>query len=239
MDYSQEEQQAITKSMVDKIHNESYQTTEDELIQDKDWITASKDVYKELNGKEWSGADEDLAKEGLSMMSQFNYNLTLGTINYTAKMQDADDKTKLSFYYMMDTYDKKDISGRGVARAFKEIGLDPSSYIGIATLGAGFVGKQAVGQTAKAGLKEMFKQGAMNYLKNTTATVATEAGIYTATDDLARQSAKVGANMQDNIDLTETAIAGGTGAVLGGTVAKAVPMAVSGVKKVVEKVTND
>lgn len=215
INYSETDQRTITKEMADKIYNDSYTTTEEELVKDTNWIEASKSVYKQLEGVEWSGSDEDLAKKGLDMMGRFNYNLTLGTINYTAQLQDADDQTKLSFYYMMDMYDKKDISGNGVLRAFKEMGLDPASYIGIGTLGLGFAGKQAAAATAKTGLKEMLKQGAIKYLQSATAVAATEGAIYTGVDDFARQEAAIGAGVQDEYSPGQTAVAGVVGATVG------------------------
>lgn len=218
--YNEDEQRAITKQMADKIYNDSYSTTEEELQKDVNWIQASKDVYKQLEGVEWSGSDEDLAKKGLDMMSRFNYNLTLGTINYTAQLQDAPDQTKLSFYYMMDMYDKKDISGNGVLRAFKEMGLDPASYIGIGTLGMGFAGKQAAATATKTGLKSMLKQGAIKFLQSPAAVAATEGAIYTGVDDVARQDAAIGAGVQDEYSPGQTALATGIGAAAGAGIVK-------------------
>lgn len=233
--YSNEEQQVLTKEMSDKIYNDSYSTTEEELQKDTNWIEASKSVYKELEGVEWSGSDEDLAKTGLDMMSRFNYNLTLGTINYTAKLQDADPQTKLSFYYMMDMYDKKDISGNGVLRAFKEMGLDPASYIGIGTLGLGFAGKQATATAAKTGLKAMLKQGAMKFLQSPTAVAATEAGIYTGVDDFARQDAAIGAGVQDEYSPGQTAVATTIGAGVGAGFVQGAKAAGRGISKVIKE----
>ncbi len=218
--YSDEETRTLTKEMSDKIYNDSYSTTEEELKTDTNWIEATKSVYKELEGVEWSGADEDAAKTGLDLMSRFNYNLTLGTINYTAKLQDADPKTKLAFYYMMDMYDKKDISGNGVMRAFKEMGLDAASYIGIGTLGMGFAGKQAATVAAKTSLKAMLKQGAIKFLQSPTAVAATEGAIYTGVDDIARQDAAIGAGVQDEYSPGQTALATGIGAAAGAGIVK-------------------
>lgn len=237
MNYSEADQRTITKEMSDKIYNDSYTTTEEELVQDTNWIQASKDVYKQLEGVDWSGSDEDVAKKGLDMMSRFNYNLTLGTINYTAQLQDAPDQTKLSFYYLMDMYDKKDISGNGVLRAFKEMGLDPASYIGIGTLGMGFVGKQAAAATAKTGLKEMLKQGAIKYLQSTTAVAATEGAIYTGVDDFARQDAAIGAGVQDEYSPGQTAIAAGVGAGVGAGFVQGAKAVGKGINKVIQKET--
>lgn len=234
-DYTENEQQIMTKEMSDKIYNDSYSVTEEELQKDTNWIEASKDVYRELEGVEYSGADEDLAKQGLDMMSRFNYNLTLGTINYTAKLQDADDKTKLSFFYMMDMYDKKDISGNGVLRAFQEMGLDPASYIGIGTLGMGFAGKQAATTAAKTGVKTMLKKGAMNFLKNQTAVGAAEGAIYTGVDDIARQDAAIGAGVQDEFSPGEAVAATALGAGVGAGLVKGTQAISNGVKKLTKK----
>ncbi len=231
--YSNEEQQVLTKEMSDKIYNDSYSTTEEELQKDTNWIEATKGVYKQLEGTEWSGSDEDAAKKGLEMMSRFNYNLTLGTINYTAQLQGADDKTKLEFYYMMDMYDKKDISGNGTLRAFKEMGLDPASYIGIGTLGMGFAGKQAATTAAKTGLKSMLKQGAIKYLQSPTAIAATEGAIYTGTDDFARQDAAIGAGVQDEYSPGQTAVATTIGAAAGAGIVKGTQAVGSKISKVV------
>lgn len=233
--YTLNEQQNLTKEMSDKIYNDSYSVTEEELQKDSNWIEATRDVYRELEGVEFGGPDEDIAKQGLDIMSRFNYNLTLGTINYTAKLQDADDKTKLSFYYMMDMYDKKDISGNGVMRAFKEMGLDPASYIGIGTLGMGFAGKQAATTAAKTGLKAMLKQGVMKFLQNPTAVAATEGAIYTGVDDVARQDAAIGAGVQDEYSPTQTAVATGIGAAAGAGIVKGTQV----VGKVVKKLTKE
>jgi hypothetical protein len=236
--YSDEETRTLTKEMSDKIYNDSYSTTEEELKTDTNWIEATKSVYKELEGVEWSGADEDAAKTGLDLMSRFNYNLTLGTINYTAKLQDADPKTKLAFYYMMDMYDKKDISGNGVMRAFKEMGLDPASYIGIGTLGMGFVGKQAAATTAKTGLKAMLKQGAIKFLQSPTAVAATEGAIYTGVDDIARQDAAIGAGVQDEYSPGQTALATGIGAAAGAGIVQGTKAIGRGISNVVNEQEN-
>jgi len=232
--YSEDEQRVLTKEMSDKIYNDSYSTTEEELQTDANWIEATKDVYKQLEGVEWSGSDEDLAKKGLDMMSRFNYNLTLGTINYTAQLQDADPKTKLSFYYMMDMYDKKDISGNGVMRAFKEMGLDPASYIGIGTLGMGFAGKQAAATAAKTGLKSMLKQGAIKFLQSPTAVAATEGAIYTGVDDVARQDAAIGAGVQDEYSPGQTALATGIGAAAGAGIVQGTKAIGKGIARTIE-----
>lgn len=230
-DYTTEEKRNAVNDMANKIYDDQYSITEEELIKDSNWIEASKDVYKELEGQEWSGSDEDLAKEGLNMMSRFNFNLSMGTINYTRQLKDADDKTKMSFYYLIDTYDKKDISKNGVLRAFKEIGLDPMTYIGIGSFGFGFAGKQATTQVAKKGLKEMLKEGAKRFVQSPTAVAATESAIYSGADDIARQEAAIGAGVQDEFSPEQTAAVSATGAALGAGLVKGASKAAKLIKK--------
>lgn len=203
------------KAMVDSLYDEEKSFVEEELTKDKAWITASKNVYKHLEGMEWDGSDEDIAKEGLSMMSKFNFNITTGTLGMTNDMLDADDDTKLSFYYMLDTYDKKDISLRGIGRAMKELALDPASYVGLSTLGAGFVGKQAAAVGAKQSVKKIMKAGARRFLQNPVAVGAVETAAYAMTDDLARQNAKIEAKMQEGVNIGENILHGVAGAGLG------------------------
>ena len=113
------------------------------------------------------------------------------------------------------------------------MGLDPATYIGIGTLGAAFVGKEAVRQGAKTGIKAMLKKGATKYAKSVTAVSATEAGIYTGVDDLARQEVEVQAGAREEIDATQTAITTAVGATIGA----AIPEAVKGINKMIKKGT--
>ena len=233
MAYTLEEQKGINLDMATKAYNDQKQITEEELIKDANWIEASKNIYKWQNGIDYEGDDESIAKEGLEQMSKFNFNLAAGTVPMALKLEDADDETKANFLYMMDTYDNKDISMNGTLRALKQMGLDPTTYIGIGTLGYAFAGKEAVRQGAKTGIKAMLKKGATKYAKSVTAVSATEAGIYTGVDDLARQEVEVQAGAREEIDATQTAITTAVGATIGA----AIPEAVKGINKMIKKGT--
>ena len=226
----------IVSDMAQEIYNTEREYTEQDLGKDATWIEASRMAYKYFNNSDFNGTDEEAAKAGFEMMGEFNYNMALGTIPMAAKIGEASDEQKLAFYYMMDTYDKKDVSAAGVGRFFKNVGLDPTTYIGIGTLGFGFAGKAAGSQAAKAGLKEMLKQGAKKYLQSTTTVAATEGAIYTAADDIARQNVAVEAGMQEEIDPTQTAAAAGIGAAGGAGLAKGGELAVKGVKAGVKQI---
>lgn len=241
--YSQDEQKQIIDDMSASIYNKERTYTEDELGKDAVWIEASKAVYKHFNGSDYVGTPEELAKEGLNIMGEFNYNMTFGTAAQTAKIQDADDYTKTAFYYMMDTYDKKDISSAGVGRAFKEMALDPLNYaMVIGTAGVGFFGKQAAGSAAKAALKEGLKQSAMRYMTNPVALGAVEGAAYTVADDYARQDAAVGAGFKEGYDPVQGAMAGAVGAGVGAGLVKAADVgfkaAGTGIEKISSSVKN-
>ena len=240
--------QQIVRDMVQEIYDKEREYTEQELSKDATWVEASRMAYKYFNDSDFTGTDEEAAKAGLEMMGEFNYIISYGvnpatgkvyegTIPMAAKISGASDEQKLAFYYMMDAYDKKDISAAGVGRFFKNVGLDPTTYVGIGTLGWGFAGKAAGGQAAKAGLKEMLKQGAKKYLQSTTAVAATEGAIYSAADDIARQNVAVEAGFQEDINATQTALAAGIGAATGAGLVKGGELAVKGVKQVVKKIS--
>lgn len=235
--YTQEEQQQITDDMSASIYNKERTYTEDELGKDAVWIEASKAVYKHFNGSDYVGTPEELAKEGLNIMGEFNYNMTFGTAAQTVKIQDADDYTKTAFYYMMDTYDKKDVSSAGVGRAFKEMALDPLNYaMVIGTAGVGFFGKQAAGSAAKGVLKEVLKQSAIRYMTNPVAVGAVEGAAYTVADDYARQDAAIDAGFQEGYDPVQGAVSGAVGAGVGAGLVKATDVAVKGIGKGINKV---
>lgn len=235
--YTQEEQQQIIDDMSASIYNKERTYTEDELGKDAVWIEASKAVYKKLRGSDFVGTDEELAKEGFNIMSEFNHDMTFGTAGQTLTMDDADDYTKTAFYYMIDTYDKKDISKEGVKRALWQMGSDPLNWaMVIGTAGVGFFGKQAAGSAAKAALKEGLKQSAIRYMSNPVAVGAVEGAAYTVVDDAARQDAAVGAGFQEGYDPVQGAIAGTVGAGVGAGLVKGTDVAVKGIGKGINKV---
>jgi len=217
--------------MSQKIYDDEREYTEAELQKDATWAEASRKAYKAINGSDFNGTDEEAASEGLSMMGEFNYNLALGTIPMASKMGEVDDESKLAFYYMMDTYDKKDISWNGVGRFLKGIGTDPTTYVGISTLGIGLGAKEAAKFTARQGLKEMLKTGAKKFIQSTTAVAATEGALYVGAEDVARQEVGIQAGVQEEYDPTQTAVAAGMGAAGGAGLVQATKAVGKGIGK--------
>jgi len=182
-------------------------------------IMASNDPTPTLADIPFEQMDDAQKKEyaefGLEFMGQFNYNLPMMGVR-TAELSSMDDDTKFRFLQMMKTYDDKDITWSGTARFFKNMLSDPTTYIGLGTLGIGVVGRHGVQQTTKLAIKEAFKKS----IKSPTALAAYEGGTYFAADNALRQSVKVQGGEQAGFDFGESVESFGMGALFGGALAK-------------------
>ena len=116
----------------------------------------------------------------------------------------------------MDMYDEKEASFAGFGRALKGIATDPSTFVGISTLGAGTLGAQALKQALKEGVKQSVKAGA----KRGAAIGSLEGATYAAADNAFRQQARINAGVQDSFDYSQSAksaaVGAGIGAPIGG-----------------------
>ncbi len=219
----------LIEAMKTSMQQKGKEYKEAELYKDKTWIEASSLVYKMKEGKDFQGYTEDLAQYGIDKMSEFNYNISFGMVPDVLDVEDADHDTQVAFAYMMDTYDKKDVTIEGFGRAAKELALDPTSYVGIGTLGVGFAVKKSAQEVAKQGLKNRLMAKISSYLTNEVAIGATEGALYTAGDEVARESVYQDAGMMDGYSPENIAIAGGLGAVAGGGIVKGVKMVGKGI----------
>lgn len=217
------------QAMKNAMQRKGKEYKEAELIKDPVWHEASALVYKMKEGKAFKGSPEDLAKYGIDKMSEFNYNVSFGMVPDVMDIEKADMDTKIAFAYMMDTYDKKDATLEGFGRAVKELALDPTSYAGIGTLGAGFAMRKTGAELVKEGLKNRLMGGIKKYLKNEVAVGATEGALYTAGDNLARQKVYKESGMTSKISKKDIAISAGLGAVAGGGIVKGVKLAGKGI----------
>jgi hypothetical protein len=116
--------------------------TTESLQHDPDWLHASKVTYGKREGKPFTGTDAEAAEYGVNQMGWFNYNLPTMAVDAN-RMRTADTEEKQAFLHLMDTYDKLGISWGGVGRALKGIAADPSTYVGLSTLGIGMAGSTA------------------------------------------------------------------------------------------------
>jgi len=186
---------------------------QDVLTTDRDWLYASGRLHKMNEGKEFVGTAKDLADYGLDKLGYFNYNIGSMALD-TRALSQADKEDQKAFLYLMEKYDELAPSWRGAGRMAKGVATDPTTYLGLASLGIGFGGSQAakaVGKSAvKLGLKEALKAG-----------IAT--GAYSAADDIMRQDVERNVRTDQEYSGARTlgaaAIGGTIGAVLGGGVA--------------------
>lgn len=197
--------------------------TEPELLQDKNFIDASKVMYFKDKGSRANMSDEEVAKWGLDYISQISYNLAdLGATAYN--IDDYSMTEKLSMAYLFDALDEKDISTNGVFRALKGVVTDPTTYMGVGLL---------TRSTGVAG-KNMFKSKLMQAIK----TSAIEGGIYAGVENAMKQDIE-GDTKGSDYSVMENLLAMAVGTTIGG-LAPAVPKmageAVKGVAKASQKV---
>jgi hypothetical protein len=215
-EYSQKQKTTIRKK-------DSVKLTEESIVKDPNWIKSSKNVYKMNEGANAPDLESDdaYAKYALNYMGWFNYNLPKMGLEATQLKQATSEQQK-DFVTLMDMYDEKEASFAGFGRALKGIATDPSTFVGITTLGAGTLGAQALKQGIKEGVKQATKAG----LKRGAAIGSIEGATYAAADNALRQTARINANAQESFELGQTAksaalgasLGAGLGGALGGTV---------------------
>ena len=200
-------------------------TTEDSLVLDQDFLAAARNVYSfNSNGRKFDGSDQELADYALDTMGWFNYNLPKMTVD-AAIVSRADDNTKASFLYLMEAYDDKNISWDGTWRFIKGVGLDPTTYAGLATFGIGTAASAGGKIATKEGLKALFKGGMRN-----TVIAGVEGGIYSAVDDINRQVIETSVTGEE-LDFARTGKAALFGTAFGGTIGFAATPLINKVQK--------
>ena len=211
---------------------------EDELI-DVDsergqvWAAASKVIYDSM----YDGVnsitvkapenEQDFGRFGVEFYGQLEHNFSQMGYNI-AKLQGADERTKMALYHLQSEYGKLPMfSWNGAKRFAKGLSTDPTTYASVGTLGLGFLGRAGVKQTTKQGFKEMLRQG----ITNPYAIAAIEGGGYTGLYDYFTQEIAVEAGMQDEIDAGQVALSTGIGAAAGPAVVAAGEGIVKGAQK--------
>lgn len=180
--------------------------TAESLQHDPDWIHASKVTYAKREGKPFSGTDAEAADYGVNQMGWFNYNLPMMAVDAN-RMRSADADEKRAFLHLMETYDKLGVSWGGVGRAAKGLLADPSTYVGLSTLGFGMAGSTAGKVLTKEGIKSLLKTGVQ---------ASVEGALWTGVQDSVQQSAKINAGGQAEFDTGKALGAAALGGVAGG-----------------------
>ena len=202
--------------------------SEAELKKDPEWIRVAKSIY-EFNEGTTAGfqkdgkpkklnSDKEYADYALRYMGWFNYNIPKMGNEALDLFQFANQQQKEDFVKAMDMYDNKKISWAGAGRFIKGVGFDPSTYVGLATLGTGLVARAGAKEAAKQGIKEFVKQGAVQGAK----IGAIEGAAYSTVDNALRQSARIMSGQREGFDFGESGqsalFGAGVGGALGGTI---------------------
>lgn len=182
------------------------------LQKNKNWVDASRIVYKRNTGQDFKGSDADLAEYGLDQMGWFNYNLPRMALD-AGRLQSASDDEKRAFLYLMETYDDLKVSWSGAGRFIKGAATDPINYVGLATFGIGTAASTATKVASKEGLKSLLKAGAR---------LGIEGAMVNTAQDAIRQSVEIQGRPDQEFSTGRLGVAGATGfvgaGVLGGAI---------------------
>ena len=88
--------------------------------------------------------------------------------------------------FRMALYEQKQIDWNGTKQFFKGMAADPTTYVGLSTLGLGAIMGASAKQATKAGIVAALKAGLP-----TTAVAAIEGGAFTSFDDAIRQEVTI------------------------------------------------
>ena len=164
---------------------------------------------------------EEYAAWGIEYQGSLEYNLPKAAINFSKLGTLAKDNPQLAVasLALQEEYAKLGISWNGTKRFFAGMFSDPTTYVGLSTLGWGFLGRQGAKQTTKKGITNFLKKA----LDPRLLTVY-EAGGYTAAEDYIRQQKQIRSNVADprtgktEFDNLQSAISTGIGLAGGGTI---------------------
>ena len=221
--------------------NEDGSVTEDLLldmstVEGFGWAAASKVLYDKMHKKKnetlyYPGASgnwfmpqkglytppetaEEFAQWGIETVGFLNYNLPqLGIDTFRInRLSKKDPEAAFAFQYLMKNYGKLPmLTSKGTKRFFNGVIKDPTTWVGLGTLGFGLIGKKF----AKIKSKNILMQ-ILNKAIDPTMVSIYEGAMFAALDDYFRQS--VGVNMpegvegyQDGYDFGKMATAAGMG----------------------------
>tara|TARA_R100000808_G_C2154821_1_gene166204 strand:+ start:6589 stop:9198 length:2610 start_codon:yes stop_codon:yes gene_type:complete len=199
-------------------------------LTDPAWIASSKILYRTTQDKAFEGEDKDVAQWGLDFMDRFEANLPAMLVNTNTVLQ-APTPVQSAMYYLMETYDRKGLDLRSTLRQVAWSLADPSNLFGLGTLGVGFVAKGGAKKLSKAGFKTLLKESILSKPNLATILTGVDAAAVTAAYDAAQQNIEIGAGVREEFDPTQTAIAGGVGAVVGDRLAAGSPAIVEGARR--------
>ena len=201
------------------------------LKTDQGWLQASRAMHGLRERRDFTGSDEELAEWGKELMGNFNFNLVDMTRYAADLVRNGTQEEKEAFLYLMDSYDNTEFSWEGTKRAAKAIGTDPTTYVGLGTLGIGTVGKIMGAAAAKQGVKKALLES----VGRTGVIAGIEGGILSTAENAIKQGVEVDAGRKKEVSGKELAISAGAGAVGGLVLGTAADAAFTGIAKVLRK----
>ena len=137
-------------------------------------------------------SDEDIGEWGLELMGQFNWNL-VDMAQMAYQIQSAPVEQRAALYSMLNLYDElPNFTWDGSRRMLWGLATDVSSWLGLTTLGAGFLARQAAKHAGKAGI-----MAALRATLPAGILTGIEGGVYASVDDASRQHVAIAA-MRDS-----------------------------------------
>lgn len=207
--------------------NMSRDLSDEELIEDEGWKRASQTVYEAfMSGRNLKGRNkargasqpstpDEYGAWGLEFIGQMNHNFTSMAVNVN-KLRDMDVNTAYAMHTLFDKYERlPDFSWNGTKRFFKGVATDPTTYIGLGTLGLATIGTAGAKQMGKGA----FRQTLRGMLDPRMLAVYEGAG-YVGVDTALRQNVDIQAGVSGEYDIEEILRNAGIGGALGGGVAQ-------------------
>lgn len=192
-------------------------------LSDPEWAKKGKILYKETNGQDFTGSDQEAAEWLNNYLYDFNYRLvgagsddTRGTLDTAAQISGYSPEGKQAFADAQTQFENMNTTLGGVGAATKRVLTDPTTYLGLGTLGVGTIGAQGAKAAAKKGVTELAKIGAKQTAKRGAAIGAAEGAVYGGVSNYGQQQAMVNADAQDAVDPMQVGKAAGIGGLTGG-----------------------
>jgi hypothetical protein len=139
-----------------KITDKRLTTTD--LLTDRAWINASKQVYKNQTGKEWVGPDNKAAEWGIGNTADFEYDITK-TVGVAAKSKNFDLATANAWDTLLTKYGQLGVTWGGTGRALRYMATDPTFLPSMVVgFGAGKIAAMAGAKGAKVAAKFAIKE---------------------------------------------------------------------------------
>jgi len=212
--------------------SDSPEIMEEDLRFDDKFIRSSKSIYELMQGKPFSGTDDEAHRYGINIMGDFIYNfanpvsaevsgfeIRPGTMAQLARIMASGSRNLAKDWtYLFDQYEKlPDFTASGAWRMARGLLMDPSTWTGAGLLatGAKKVGAKGIATTIKhfaTTLKE-------HPIKSGAAAGAVYAGVPAAGEQVVEEQAGIEKPLIERA--ADVALQTGIGAVAGGALAKA------------------